>query len=73
MVNLTAINRITAFIAGQHIKSMKPWSQRYREYSACNRSWYLKKLIKQIRHVLDVISGNDIIEMLKGIRKVLCK
>jgi hypothetical protein len=53
---------------------MKKWSQRFRNADMYGRnSWYLKKLLKQIKQILVIVSGDDVIEILKGIIKVIIK
>ena len=72
MPNITALERITRFIHGErNIKPMKKWSQRYRfanlNSDFDNRNPYFKSLMKQVREILVIVSGDDVIEMLKGI------
>jgi hypothetical protein len=68
MVNLTALERIYRFIhTEKRIKKMKPWSERFRLILDHNKpSWYLRKLKKQVLELLSIISGDYIIEMIKG-------
>lgn len=74
MPNLTAIERISRFIDNEpNVKPMKKWSERFRSADIPigadyydSRSWYLKKLIKKIRNILSLFSGNDTVEMLRG-------
>ena len=66
MVNLTAIKRISQFISSSNIRPMKKWSERYRLDSQNNKSPYLKLIISQVKVLLRIVSGNDIVEMLKG-------
>jgi hypothetical protein len=68
MVNITSSQRITSFIANENLTLMKPWSERFRNAGFYGRrSWYINKLIKEIKEILILVSGNDVVEMLKGI------
>ena len=67
MVNLTALQRLTRFISSENLHPMKKWSDRFRNSEIEGRkSWYLKGLIRQVKNILNIISGNDIVEMIKG-------
>lgn len=61
---MNALTRISNFIATENINSMKRWSERYKGNN--RKNWYLQKLTNQTRKLLNLISGNDIVEMLKG-------
>ena len=67
MVNETAVHKIIKFIESQNISQMKKWSERSR-YN--NRTMQLLRFIREkvvnIREILRILSGNDIVEMLKG-------
>ena len=72
MPNITALERITRFIQNdRNIKPMKKWSQRFRFANLTsdldNRNPYFKSLMKQVRAILVIVSGDDVIKMLKGI------
>ncbi|CAF0925295.1 unnamed protein product, partial [Brachionus calyciflorus] len=68
MVNrTTAIKKINRLFLTENVTTMKKWSNRFRVASSNRKSWYLGKLKKQIRHILGIISGNDIIAMLKDV------
>ena len=56
----TAIEKITKFVYDEQIPAMKKWSERYR------KNGYKLDLIKQIQSLLRLISGNDVLAMLKG-------
>ena len=65
MVNLTVLERISRFISHErNVRPMRRWSARFSFGEINNKNWYLKKLIKQIRNILFLISGNDITSML---------
>ena len=69
MVNITALQRLTRFISNENLKPMKKWSSRFRTTELDGtQSWYLKGLIRQIRKILNILSGYDYIEMMKGKR-----
>ena len=67
MVNITALERITRLINEENLLPMRRWSNRYR-YNRNKIDPYLNKLIKQIRNILYIVSGDDIINMLSGIK-----
>jgi hypothetical protein len=50
---------------------MKKWSQRFRFANLTsgldNRNPYLKRIMKQVKEILVIVSGDDVVEMLKGI------
>lgn len=65
MVNLTCLERIVRLIDNDKLKPMKPWGQRSsRRFHKPNT--YMMALVKNIRKILNWISGFDIIEMLKS-------
>jgi hypothetical protein len=66
MANLTTLQRIIRFIHSKNIKPMKKWSYRFIRDKSKNKSWYIKRLTKEIRFILNLISGFDLISMLKG-------
>ena len=68
MVNITSLEKICRFVHNEKaIKKMKPWSERYRFHLLDNKhSWYLRKLKNQVVELLSIISGDDIVKMLKG-------
>ena len=70
MVQKSCLSQIVSFIDVNNLVAMKPWSQRYKREKRtnirCSNSWNMK-LIEQVRKILQLISGNDFIAMLKGI------
>jgi hypothetical protein len=66
MVNLTILEQISRLISTVNAKSMIKWSNRFTYGDPHKRSWYLKKLVKKVKQILELVSGNDIINMLKG-------
>jgi hypothetical protein len=66
MVRSICINKISEYIEREKLKPMKMWSNRFRYDSKHQKSNYLIKLTKQIRTLLELTSGNDVVEMLKG-------
>ena len=66
MSNLTAIQRISNFIESQNIRTMKKWSERFRPSNLDDRGWYIKRLARKVKDLLVLVSGYDVINMLKG-------
>jgi hypothetical protein len=67
MVNITtALQSITEFINQKGLSQMKKWSERkrYRKNGYLMRN--IIQIIQQLKKILVLISGNDVIEMLKG-------
>jgi hypothetical protein len=69
MVNITILERINQLIAGVEnapARRMKKWSERAR-IGTNGRSWYLTNLIVKIKELLTLVSGGDVVEMLKDV------
>jgi hypothetical protein len=67
MVNITSLQRLSRFISTENLQPMKKWSTRFRNLKTADRqSWYLKGLIRQIKKILNIVSGNDMIEIIRG-------
>ena len=74
MVNITAIEKIIRFIDNErNIREMKKWSDRFRLDQSRLKSWYIKTLVRKIRWLLNLISGQDMVEMLKGLNESFYK
>ena len=61
----TAIDKITKLIEDKQLRIMKKWSDRATSGTS-KRHPYLDYLIKKIRSLLVLISGDDVVSMLKG-------
>ena len=70
MVFYSTLNRLYSLIQNENLRSMKWWSNRHRKDREGRPSKVIKKLKSKIREILNIISGNDIVEMLKGQRLV---
>ncbi len=72
MVNLNSIEKIMRYINENNIRPMKKWSLRNQN---CTNTRYLafKNLKNKIRDLLILLSGNDVISMLKGFSFILNK
>ena len=71
MVNITSLQRLSRFISNENLQPMKKWSTRFRNVVSDGRqSWYLKGLIRQIKKILNIVSGNDILEMIRGTLRI---
>lgn len=66
MIN-TALKLINEFIIQQRLQTMKRWSRRSRK---AMRQQRFKNMLTIIRNLLNLISGNEIINMLKSDSKV---
>lgn len=64
MVN--AITLIEKFLIDNGTRPMKRWSTRFNRNPDSRLNWHTKTLIKKIRYVLEIVSGNDVINMMKG-------
>ena len=73
MVYKSPITRFFEYITSKKLRPMKKWSIRSRYDYSTIKSKCTKKIIKQIRKLLNFISGNDIIEMLKGNKVLIIK
>jgi hypothetical protein len=52
---------------------MKKWSLRNRERRDCQKSTHVLNLRKKVRQLLNLVSGNDICEMLKSENLIFIK
>lgn len=62
----TALQRLISFIENNKLVKMMKWSDRKLNLNNGKLMRYTRVLIKQIRLILNLISGNDLTEMLKG-------
>lgn len=65
MVNITVLQRISNLIK-KFAGPMKKWSERSRYKRDGDLMRYTKMMVRQIRKIMLLVSGNDIIEMLRG-------
>jgi hypothetical protein len=69
MVNRSSLDRIKEFIETNGLKPMKPWSKRYNFSTKDHFSRNTLLLIKKIRPILNILSGDtegkEIVSMLK--------
>jgi hypothetical protein len=66
MVNISLIEQLSRIT--RNSGPMMKWSDRFRRGQDQELSWYLKIMSKKIKNLLNLISGNDTIEMLKGLK-----
>ncbi len=57
---------IWSVIQNENLRSMKRWSNRHRKDREGRPSKVIKTVKSKIREILNIISGNYIVEMLKG-------
>ena len=62
----TLLQRLISFIENNKLIKMMKWSDRKLNLNNGKLMIYTRVLIKQIRIILNLISGNDLTEMLKG-------
>ena len=62
----TALQRLISFIENNKLIKMMKWSDRKLNLNNGKLMRYTRVLIKQIRIILNLISGNELTEMLKG-------
>ena len=62
----TALQRITKFVKANKISEMNQLSKRKLYLKDGQLMRYTRQLIKDIRKILALLSGNDTVEMLKG-------
>ena len=55
-----------SFIKEMNIQDMKKWSTRKHFMKNGKLMRYTRVMIKQIKQILILLSGNDVVEMLKG-------
>jgi hypothetical protein len=64
MVNLSALQMISRII--KDLKPMKKWSNRKRRDQSGKLLRNIREMSNQVRNVLQLISGNDMVAMLNG-------
>jgi hypothetical protein len=62
MVNRTALENLIRYIDANGLRPMMRWNDRREDKS----DHYFRKIIKNIRRILSLISGGDIVSMLKS-------
>jgi hypothetical protein len=69
MVNQSALERIISYSNNQRLREMKRWSERniFRNNRPTIRHDFSRKMISNIRRILNLFSGNDLVNMLKGL------
>jgi len=66
MVYFSSLSRIIKIIEEENLRPMRDWSLRFRYDKDGKLNRHIKKLKSEVRIVLSFISGNNIIEMLRG-------
>jgi hypothetical protein len=66
MVNITALEQLHRYIIEKNLTPMKNWDNRYKKSAGGTPSSYFRKMIKQIRTILNILSGENPVQMLKG-------
>ena len=65
MPNLTSLQKIMSFIKEMNIQEMKKWSSRKLFMKNGQLMRYTRVMIKQIKKILILLSGNDVAKMLQ--------
>jgi hypothetical protein len=65
--------KIMDLVQSKNLKAMKKWSLRNRVRPDGQKSTHVLNLRKQVRQLLNLVSGNDICEMLKGENLIFIK
>jgi hypothetical protein len=63
MVNQSALEKLIRFIEANRLRPMMRWGERRQANKKDN---YWRKLKKNVRRILSLISGGDIVSMLKS-------
>ena len=63
---VTALTHIHNLIHARRLRPMQTWSTRFRGQNSSNQSRYFRKMKQQIRNLLNLISGYNIVEMIEG-------
>lgn len=71
MTNESTLQKIYEFVRSKNLSQMKKWELRTRFDSSNRRPKLIRKYVRQIRELLNLVSGNDIIELLKGKHETL--
>lgn len=67
MVRSSALTMMTYVLNRRRPSPMIPWSQRFRRNGTLRATnTYNFRLYQKIRHILKLLSGNQIVEMLSG-------
>lgn len=64
----TALERIIKFVNEEQTPIMKKWSERY-SAGTSRPNERMQDLVKKIRSLLRLFSGDDVVAMLKGAKK----
>ena len=65
--------KIMDSVESKNLKAMKKWSIRNRVRRGGQKSTHVFNLRKQVRQLLNLVSGNDICEILKGENLIFIK
>ena len=67
MTNISVLTKLVNLIRDQNLGSMKDWTERNRNVDSFGQyNPHLKKIRIDIRFLLNILSGDRIVEMLKG-------
>ena len=66
MVYFSALKKIIRFMDENELMPMMPWGERYGREARQRNCRYVRKLIMNIRRILYLVSGGDLVEMLHG-------
>lgn len=66
MVRASLVSVLIDSINEKKPRKMMPWSQRHKRCGTARSNAYGRLLIKKIRKILKLVSGNNLVEMLSG-------
>ena len=66
MVLTSAVEILTQFIQNNEVRPMKKWSLRF---NPKKKNWHILAIKKKVRDILDLLSGNDTLSMLRSKNK----
>ena len=66
MVNITMLQKIFHFARSESLRPMRRWSTRRRFTGERRLVRNVRQMVSKIRILLSLVSGYDIVEMLKG-------
>jgi hypothetical protein len=70
---ITILEKIVRLTKSSNVIPMKKWSLRSVKDKKGKKSWLIKKIRSEVKAILNLISGGEITEMLKGKKIIKCQ